>query len=112
MENKKGQKKGLGPIKKENVATAVGAAVVGGAATAVTGKLFGGEMTDMGTKGTILEEELLPQDDNQVNVNVNLSPKANVSHENSKKSEKVDLDTFLSSVLQKANTLNTVIQNL
>ncbi|MFD2202045.1 hypothetical protein [Shivajiella indica] len=108
MDNKINEKKTKGALKKENLATAAGAAIVGGAATAVSNKLFGNDMSGDGTEGSILEEEILPQNtDNQVEITTG-TPFTIVESKN----QNIDLGSYMTSVLQKASILNTTIQNL
>lgn len=108
MDNKTNEKKTKGPLKKENLATAAGAAVVGGAATAVSNKLFGNDMSGEGTEGNILEEEILPQNTAPEALTATTTPVTTVESID----QNVDLGSYMTSVLQKANILNTTLQNL
>lgn len=108
MENKTNEEKAKGAFKKENLATAAGAAIVGGAATAVSNKLFGNDMSGEGTEGTILEEEILPQNTAPEVVSGTGSPVTIMES----KDQNIDLSSYMTSVLQKANILNSTIQNL
>ncbi|GAB2607027.1 hypothetical protein [Belliella aquatica] len=108
MDNKMTEKKAKGTFKKENLGTTIGAAVVGGAATAVANKLFGNDMSGEGTEGTILEEEILPQNTAPGVVSATGTPVTTVES----KDQNIDLSSYMTSVLQKANILNSTIQNL